>query len=138
MFGDTEGLAERLTALSSVAESALANRFRTCFWTDAQSKPCIETTTTSGPAATLGMTGGNIYGALSRRSPTTIRWTPPARQGRSHRPRADHAVRLAPVAAGAVSGIGGHDAAMVLERFSRRKALIPGALSARRPTARLW
>ncbi|AGL26377.1 oxidoreductase [Mycobacterium tuberculosis CAS/NITR204] len=67
VFGDTEGLAERLTAavLASL-NSVLAEPIQDVLWTDAQSKPCIETTTTLDLQRTLGMTGGNIFhGALS-------------------------------------------------------------------------
>ncbi|MBX4273897.1 NAD(P)/FAD-dependent oxidoreductase [Mycobacterium tuberculosis] len=127
VFGDTEGLAERLTAavLASL-NSVLAEPIQDVLWTDAQSKPCIETTTTLDLQRTLGMTGGNIFhGALSW--PFADNDDPLDTPARQWGVATDHErIMLCGSGArrgGAVSGIGGHNAAMAVLAClaSRRK-----------------
>lgn len=128
VFGDTEGLAERLTAavLASL-NSVLAEPIQDVLWTDAQSKPCIETTTTLDLQRTLGMTGGNIFhGALSW--PFADNDDPLDTPARQWGVATDHErIMLCGSGArrgGAVSGIGGHNAAMAVLAClaSRRKS----------------
>lgn len=118
MFGTAEGIHEQLTefVLASL-NSILAEPIQEVLMTDAQGRPCIETTTTLDLQHTLRMTAGNIFhGALSW--PFAADDDPldtPARQWGVA--TAHERVMLCGAGAqrgGAVSGIGGHNAAMAV------------------------
>ncbi|OSC39455.1 phytoene desaturase family protein [Mycobacterium decipiens] len=115
---DCDALRHRMSeAVLASLNSVLAEPIQDVLMTDAQSRPCIETTTTLDLERTLAMTGGNIFhGALS--------WpfaddddrldTPARRWGVA---TAHERIMLCGSGArrgGAVSGIGGHNAAMAV------------------------
>jgi phytoene dehydrogenase-like protein len=115
---DPETLRHQLTELVLESlNSVLAEPIQDVLLTDAHGRPCIETTTTLDLQRTLGMTEGNIFhGALS--------WpfaddddaldTPARRWGVA---TAHQRIMLCGSGArrgGAVSGIGGHNAAMAV------------------------
>ena len=115
---DPDAARDRLTeSVLSSLNSVLAEPIQDVLMSDAAGRPCIETTTTLDLQRTLGMTAGNIFhGALS--------WpfaedgdpldTPARRWGVA---TAHERIMLCGSAArrgGAVSGIGGHNAAMAV------------------------
>ncbi|WP_156690476.1 phytoene desaturase family protein [Mycobacterium sp. Marseille-P9652] len=120
LFGATDPatLRERLTeAVLASLNSVLAEPVEDLLLSDAQGRPCIETTTTDDLHRTLGMTDGNIFhGGLT--------WpfaedddpldTPARRWGVA---TAHERILMCGSGArrgGAVSGIGGHNAAMAV------------------------
>ncbi len=126
---DPETARDRLTeSVLASLNSVLAEQIQDVLLTDAHGRPCLETTTTLDLQATLRMTGGNIFhGALS--------WPfadddddpldTPARQWGVA--TAHERIMLCGSGArrgGAVSGIGGHNAAMAVlaSLASRRKS----------------
>ncbi|OBJ48623.1 NAD(P)/FAD-dependent oxidoreductase [Mycobacterium sp. 1423905.2] len=118
VFGGVDGLSDRLTeAVLASLNSVLAEPIQDVLMLDAHGRPCIETTTTADLQRTLRMTAGHIFhGALS--------WpfaeddepldTPARRWGVA----TDHErIMMCGSGArrgGAVSGIGGHNAAMAV------------------------
>lgn len=113
-----DALRERLgeSVLESL-NSVLAEPIQPLLWPDAQGRPCVETTTTFDLERTLGMSGGNIFhGGLDW--PFADAADPldtPARQwgvATAH----DRIMMCGSGArrGGAVSGIGGHNAAMAV------------------------
>lgn len=130
LFGDADpdALRERLTdkVLGSL-NAVLAEPIQELLLHDAQGRPCIETTTTSDLERTLGMSGGNIFhGGLSW--PFADDEDPldtPARQWGVA--TAHERIMLCGSGArrgGAVSGIGGHNAAMaVLASLATRQRI---------------
>lgn len=126
VFAGTENLSDQLaeSVLASL-NSVLAQPIQEVLLIDGQGRPCIETTTTTDLQRTLNMTAGNIFhGGLS--------WpfaddddpldTPARRWGVA---TAHERILLCGSGArrgGAVSGIGGHNAAMaVLAALSARR-----------------
>lgn len=118
MFGDTDTLPDKLSeSVLASLNSVLAEPIQDVLMTDAQGRLCIETTTTLDLQRTLNMTAGNIFhGDLS--------WpfaeddepldTPARRWGVA---TAHQRILLCGSGArrgGAVSGIGGHNAAMAV------------------------
>lgn len=124
LTADADALTE---AVLASLNSVLAEPIQDVLWSDAHDRPCLETTTTVDLERTLGMTAGNIFhGGLA--------WpfaddddpldTPARRWGvATAHPRI---MRCGSSArrGGAVSGIGGHNAAMAVlaEWASRRKS----------------
>lgn len=113
-----DGIHEQLTAavLRSL-NSVLAEPVQDVIMTDAHGRPCIETKTTADLQDALGMTGGNIFhGALAWPFATDDEPldTPAQRWGvaTGH----DRILMCGSAArrGGAVSGIGGHNAAMAI------------------------
>lgn len=120
VFGSTDPVAlrQRLTdaALESL-NSVLAEPIQSLLLADAHGRPCMETTTTADLERTLGMAAGNIFhGALSwpfaddddRLDTPARRWGVATEHSR---------IMLCGSSArrgGAVSGIGGHNAAMAV------------------------
>ncbi len=115
---DSDALRDQLTDLVLASlNSVLAEPIQNVLMSDVHGRPCIETTTTLDLQRTLAMTGGNIFhGALS--------WpfaddddpldTPARRWGVA---TAHERIMLCGSGArrgGAVSGIGGHNAAMAV------------------------
>lgn len=115
---DPPGMRERLTgAVLASLNSVLAEPIENVLLTDAHGRPCVETKTTVDLEDSLGLTGGNIFhGALE--------WpfaeddepleTPAQRWGVA---TAHDRILLCGSASrrgGAVSGIGGHNAAMAV------------------------
>jgi phytoene dehydrogenase-like protein len=104
--------------------SVLAEPIQDVLLNDANGRPCLETTTTSGLEKALGMTGGNIFhGGLSW--PFADDDDPHDTPAQQWGVATDHErILLCGAGArrgGAVSGIGGHNAAMaVLATFSVR------------------
>lgn len=126
VFGnaDPDVLRDQLTAavLASL-NSVLAEPIQDVLLTDADGRPCIETTTTADLQHTLHMTAGNIFhGALSwpfAENDDTL--TTPAQQwgvATNH----DRIMLCGSGArrGGAVSGIGGHNAAMAVLAYLRQ------------------
>ncbi|MCV7197730.1 phytoene desaturase family protein [Mycobacterium angelicum] len=116
VFGETSS-AQLTEAVLASLNSVLAEPIQDVLMTDAQGRPCIETTTTGDLQRTLNMTAGNIFhGELSW--PFADDDDPldnPARQWgvATGHPR----ILLCGSGArrgGAVSGIGGHNAAMAV------------------------
>jgi phytoene dehydrogenase-like protein len=123
---DPDALPDQLTeAVLTSLNSVLAEPIQDVVMGDAQGRPCLETTTTLDLHRTLGMTAGNIFhGGLS--------WpfaadddpldTPARRWGVA---TAHDRIMLCGSSArrgGAVSGIGGHNAAMaVLDSLASRE-----------------
>ncbi len=115
---DPESMRERLaTAVLASLNSVLAEPIQDVVMTDASGRPCIEAKTTSDLEAGLGLTGGNIFhGALSW--PFADDDDPldtPARQwgvatGHDRILLCGSGARRG----GAVSGLGGHNAAMAV------------------------
>jgi phytoene dehydrogenase-like protein len=109
---------DRLTeAVLTSLNSVLAEPIQDVLLTDANGRPCIETTTTLDLEQRLGMTGGNIFhGGLSwpfAEDEDTLD-TPAQRWGVA---TAHERILLCGSGArrgGAVSGIGGHNAAMAV------------------------
>jgi phytoene dehydrogenase-like protein len=109
---------ERLTdAVLASLDSILAEPIRDVVMNDAHGRPCIEAKTTADLEDTLGMTAGNIFhGAL--------RWpfaddhepleTAAQRWGVATRHNRILLCGAASRRGGAVSGIGGHNAAMAV------------------------
>jgi phytoene dehydrogenase-like protein len=123
--GDPDTVRERLTdAVLASLDAVLAEPVASVLMSDTHGRACIETKTTTDLQAELGLTGGNIFhGDLSWpfAADEDALDTPARRWGvDSGHPR----VLLCGSAArrgGAVSGIGGHNAAMaVLEQISLR------------------
>ncbi len=120
LFGeaDSDTLPDRLTnSVLASLNSVLAEPIQDALMSDAHGRPCIETTTTFDLQSTLAMTGGNIFhGALSW--PFADDDDPldtPARQWGVA--TAHQRILLCGSGArrgGAVSGIGGHNAAMAV------------------------
>ena len=103
--------------------SVLAEDIRDLLLLDAHGKPCIETKTTLDLEHALGLPGGNIFQAplswpfVSDDSPL---WTPAQRWGvDTPEPRIFFCGATAR-RGGAVSGIGGHNAAMAVPEFYER------------------
>jgi phytoene dehydrogenase-like protein len=115
---DPDGMRERLTdAVLASLDSILAEPIRDVVMNDAHGRPCIEAKTTADLEDTLGMTAGNIFhGAL--------RWpfaddhepleTAAQRWGVATRHNRILLCGAASRRGGAVSGIGGHNAAMAV------------------------
>ncbi|MFF2388795.1 phytoene desaturase family protein [Agromyces sp. NPDC058104] len=103
-------------------DSVLAEPIESVIMRDASGRPCIETKTTLDLEATLRMPGGNIFhGPLSWpwAEPGTPLTTPAERWGVATRHPAILLCGSGAVRGGAVSGIGGHNAAMaVLEQLA--------------------
>ncbi|MFF2494101.1 phytoene desaturase family protein [Agromyces sp. NPDC058064] len=103
-------------------DSVLAEPISSVIMTDASGRPCIETKTTLDLEAALRMPGGNIFhGPLSWpwAEPGAPLTTPAERWGVATRHPAILLCGSGAVRGGAVSGIGGHNAAMaVLERLA--------------------
>ncbi|AKN16208.1 putative oxidoreductase [Mycobacterium haemophilum DSM 44634] len=120
MFGhqDPDGLRHQLTELVLASlNSVLGEPIQEVLMTDARGRPCIETTTTLDLQRTLQMTGGNIFhGALSW--PFAEDDDPLDTPARQWGVATAHArIMLCGSGArrgGAVSGIGGHNAAMAV------------------------
>ncbi len=120
VFGsaDSEALRHQLTeSVLASLNSVLAEPIQDALMTDAHGRPCIETTTTLDLQRTLLMTGGNIFhGALSW--PFADDDEPLDTPARQWGVATDHErIMLCGSAArrgGAVSGIGGHNAAMAV------------------------
>ncbi|GAA1839772.1 phytoene desaturase family protein [Agromyces salentinus] len=105
--------AEVLASLNSV----LAEPVEDIIATDAAGRPCIETKTTLDLEHALGMPGGNIFhGPLSWpwAEPGTALTTPAERWGVATRHPRVLLCGSGAVRGGAVSGIGGHNAAMAV------------------------
>ncbi|QUR69934.1 phytoene desaturase family protein [Mycobacterium spongiae] len=120
VFGDTDPAALRdqlTTSVLASLNSVLAEPIQDVLLTDARGRPCIETTTTIDLQRSLLMTAGNIFhGALTW--PFTddddVLDTPARRWGVA---TAHDRIMLCGSGArrgGAVSGIGGHNAAMAV------------------------
>jgi phytoene dehydrogenase-like protein len=120
MFGsaDPDTLRHQLTeSVLGSLNSVLAEPIQDVLMTDAHGRPCIETTTTLDLQRTLSMTGGNIFhGALSW--PFANDDEPLDTPARQWGVATDHErIMLCGSGArrgGAVSGIGGHNAAMAV------------------------
>ncbi|QNI08467.1 NAD(P)/FAD-dependent oxidoreductase [Mycobacterium kubicae] len=118
VFGNVEGLADQLTeAVLASLNSVLAEPIQNVLMTDARGRPCIETTTTADLQRTLQMTAGHIFhGSLS--------WpfaedgdpldTPARRWGVATEHERIMVCGSGARRGGAVSGIGGHNAAMAV------------------------
>lgn len=115
---DPDGMRDRLTdAVLRSLNSVLAEPIQDVLLTDAQGRPCVETKTTADLEGSLGLTGGNIFhGALEwpfaedgdpLESPAQ-RWGVATAHDRIL--MCGSATRRG----GAVSGIGGHNAAMAV------------------------
>ncbi|WP_090350170.1 phytoene desaturase family protein [Mycobacterium bohemicum] len=115
---DPDALRGQLTdSVLASLNSVLAEPVQDLLMSDAHGRPCLETTTTDDLQRTLGMTGGNIFhGALS--------WpfadgdepldTPARRWGVATKHPRILLCGAATRRGGAVSGIGGHNAAMAV------------------------
>ena len=117
--GDYSGaLRDRLTeSVLASLDSVLAEPIQDVLMSDAQGRPCIETTTTLDLHRTLRMTAGNIFhGGLTW--PFTAHDDPLDTPARQWGVATSHArIMLCGSGArrgGAVSGIGGHNAAMAV------------------------
>jgi phytoene dehydrogenase-like protein len=116
--GDPPVSGDQLTeSVLASLNSVLAEPIQEVLMSDAQGRPCIETTTTLDLQRTLGMTAGNIFhGALSWPfADDDEALDSPARQWGSA--TAHERIMLCGSGArrgGAVSGIGGHNAAMAV------------------------
>ena len=116
--GDSPVSRDQLTeAVLASLNSVLAEPIQDVLMSDAQGRPCIETTTTLDLQRTLGMTAGNIFhGALSWPfADDDEALDSPARQWGVA--TAHERIMLCGSGArrgGAVSGIGGHNAAMAV------------------------
>ncbi|OBE92074.1 hypothetical protein A5775_14585 [Mycobacterium sp. 852002-10029_SCH5224772] len=117
-YSDPDALRGRLTdkVLTSL-NSVLAEPIQGLLLRDAQGRPCIETTTTSDLERTLGMSGGNIFhgGLCWPFADDDDPLDTPARQWGVA--TAHERIMLCGSGArrgGAVSGIGGHNAAMAV------------------------
>ncbi|OQZ89052.1 hypothetical protein BST11_19595 [Mycobacterium alsense] len=115
---DPESLTRRLTeAVLTSLNSVLAEPIQDVLMADAHGRPCLETTTTLDLHRTLGMTAGNIFhGGLSWpfAADDDALDTPARRWGVA---TAHERIMLCGSGArrgGAVSGIGGHNAAMAV------------------------
>lgn len=111
-------LRDRLTdAVLASLNSVLAEPIQDILMSDAHGRPCIETTTTLDLHRSLGMTAGNIFhGGLSWPFAEDDRLDTPARQWGVA--TAHERIMLCGSGArrgGAVSGIGGHNAAMAVQ-----------------------
>jgi phytoene dehydrogenase-like protein len=116
-FGNDE-LRERLqAAVLASLDSVLAERIADVIATDAAGRPCIETKTTLDLEEALRMPGGNIF-----HGPLSWPWaedgaaltTPAERWGVATRHPRILLCGSGAVRGGAVSGIGGHNAAMAV------------------------
>lgn len=118
MFGGTDSLSSRLTdSVIASLNSVLAEPIQDVLMMDAHGRPCLETTTTEDLQLQLQMTAGNIFhGALSWpfAADDDVLDTPARQWGVA----TEHArIMLCGSSArrgGAVSGIGGHNAAMAV------------------------
>ena len=125
--GDPDAMRQRLAdAVLASLNSVLAEPVQDVVMTDAHGRPCIEAKTTVDLEAALGLTGGNIFhGALSW--PFAADDDPLDTPARRWGVATDHDRILlcgsGSRRGGAVSGVGGHNAAMaVLETLSAAEA----------------
>ncbi|MFF2277663.1 phytoene desaturase family protein [Agromyces sp. NPDC058126] len=121
-YGNDELRALLQQAVLDSLDSVLAEPIASVIMTDAAGSPCVETKTTLDLEAALRMPGGNIFhGPLSWpwAEPGVPLTTPAERWGVATRHPAVLLCGSGAVRGGAVSGIGGHNAAMaVLEQFA--------------------
>lgn len=121
-YGNDELRALLQQAVLDSLDSVLAEPIASVVMTDASGRPCIETKTTLDLEAALRMPGGNIFhGPLSWPwgEPGTPLTTPAERWGVATRHPRVLLCGSGAVRGGAVSGIGGHNAAMaVLEQLA--------------------
>ncbi|WP_173922644.1 NAD(P)/FAD-dependent oxidoreductase [Agromyces sp. Marseille-P2726] len=120
---DNDGLRERLqAAVLESLNSVLAEPIETVIATDAAGRPCIETKTTLDLEEALRMPGGNIFhGPLSWpwADDDAVLETPAERWGVATRHPRILLCGSGAVRGGAVSGIGGHNAAMAVLEAAR-------------------
>ncbi len=126
LFGDDEPARLRDLLTDAVLKSlncVLAEPIQDVVMDDANGRPCIETTTTLDLEHALGMTGGNIFhGALRWPFSDDDQLDTPARQWGVA--TAHERILLCGAGArrgGAVSGIGGHNAAMAVLASAREQ-----------------
>ena len=116
--GDPDAMREKLTeAVLSSLNSVLAEPVQDVLMADAAGRPCIETKTTTDLEQSLGMTGGNIFhGALSWpfADDGDLLDTPAQKWGVATAHQRIMLCGSGSRRGGAVSGIGGHNAAMAV------------------------